>query len=53
MKFITTCLFLSVLFPILKLSGVIRWKWRWVFAPLYVLIAVVAIVGFIAGRIEV
>lgn len=47
---------LSVLFVILKLTGVIGWSWLWVLAPLWIaigiwLVVVVLIFGIIIGAL--
>ena len=42
---------LTIVFIILKLTGVISWSWWWVFAPLWIpvvfVLAIVAIVGIV------
>lgn len=43
---------LTVLFVALKLTGVINWSWWLVFAPVFLQVAIVAVVVFIAMRIR-
>ena len=38
---------LTILFVILKLTGVIAWKWIWVFAPLWIGSALFAVFGIL------
>lgn len=40
---------LTIVFIILKLTGVIAWSWWWVLSPIWIslLIAVVFVVGFV------
>lgn len=42
---------LTVVFIVLKLCHVIDWPWIWVLAPLWITIAVVAIIMIIFGMI--
>lgn len=37
---------LFVVFLVLKLTHVIAWSWVWVFAPLWIPLAVLVVVGF-------
>lgn len=41
---------LTIVFLILKLTGVIAWSWWWVFAPIWIpfgLLVVLVIIGFV------
>lgn len=38
---------LQIVFIVLKLCGVIHWTWFWVFAPLWVEIAILVLVALI------
>lgn len=38
---------LSVAFIVLKLCGVIHWRWLWVLAPIWIQL-ILAVIGFIA-----
>ena len=42
--------FLTVLFVVLKLLGIINWSWWWVFAPLWIpfLAAIVFVILYLA-----
>lgn len=48
---ITGALFL--IFLVLKLTGVIAWSWWWVTAPLWIPLAIVALIFLICGIIAV
>ena len=39
---------LTIVFIILKLCGIIAWSWWWVLSPLWISVAVVALIGIIA-----
>lgn len=49
---------LTVAFVVLKLCGVISWSWWWVFAPIWIPIALVlfflifGIIGICCGRVN-
>ena len=36
---------LAIVFPVLKLCGVISWSWWWVFAPIWIPIGIAIIAG--------
>jgi len=40
---------LVVIFAVLKLTGYIAWSWWWVFAPLWLPLAVILFVGVSVG----
>ena len=40
---------LLVLFVALKLTGVIAWSWWWVLSPLWIPLALVAVILLVAG----
>lgn len=48
---------LTVAFVVLKLCGVISWSWWWVFAPIWIPVAIVlfflilGIIGLCCGRV--
>lgn len=49
---------LTVAFVVLKLCGVISWSWWWVFAPIWIPVAIVlfflilGIIGLCCGRVS-
>lgn len=49
-------LILTLIFGILRVAGVLKWSWLWVFSPIYLVImceyAFVAIVMIIASLLE-
>ena len=53
MEFIYLSIAASVLLCLAKLSGLIRWRWLCVFSPVLAAVAIVVLIGMIAGRIEV
>ena len=46
---ITIDLMLFIIFLILKLDGIIQWKWVWVFAPIWITWAINACIVIIAS----
>ena len=53
MEFIYLSIVFSVLLILAKLSGLIRWSWWIVASPVLAAVAIVVLIGMIAGRIEV
>ena len=41
------CGLLTVLFVVLKLCGVIKWSWIWVFAPTWIPLVLVVVISLI------
>jgi len=42
---------LGIAFVVLRLCGVIRWRWLWVLAPFWMPLALMAVVLIVAGMI--
>ena len=43
---------LLIAFIVLKLCGVINWSWWWVFSPLWIPLAIVAVILIIYGLVK-
>ena len=43
---------LLVAFIVLKLCGVINWSWWWVFSPVWIPLAIVAVILLIYGLVK-
>ena len=43
---------LLVAFIVLKLCGVINWSWWWVFSPVWIPLAIVAVILIIYGLVK-
>lgn len=48
-SFVYLLLFLSFVFTIIKLCGLINWSWWWVFAPIWLPLSVVVFIIIILG----
>ena len=42
---------LLIVFIVLKLTGVIAWSWWWVLSPMWMPLAVIAVIAIIAGLV--
>ena len=40
---------LTIIFVVLKLTGLITWSWVWVLAPLWIPLALILVIAFIAA----
>ena len=46
------CSILTIVFIVLKLTGVIAWKWVWVLAPTWIPLAIVIVCLVILGIVK-
>ena len=46
------CSVLTIVFVVLKLTGVISWKWVWVIAPTWIPLAIVIVCLVILGIVK-
>lgn len=41
--------FLTIIFVILKCTGHVEWSWYWVFSPIWIPLALVAVIWIVVG----